>query len=79
VPGQLIIPEHATTIGEEACVRCVDLTHLSIPNDVMIHDVAFSFCINLKHLVVSEGIIIGKHAFEGCVNLTQLSIPSAVT
>jgi len=79
VNGQLMIPEHATTIGEEACIKCTDLTHLSIPDDVMIHDVAFACCINLKDLVIPEGISIGKHAFEGCVSLTQLNIPSGVT
>tara|TARA_R110000868_G_scaffold312270_1_gene573162 strand:+ start:111 stop:911 length:801 start_codon:yes stop_codon:yes gene_type:complete len=79
VNGQLIIPGHATTIGEEACVKCTDLTHLSIPDDVMIHDVAFACCINLKALVIPEGIVIGKHAFEGCVSLTQLNISSGIT
>ena len=79
--GSYIIPSSVNLVGENAFMRCANLTSVSIPSSVnSLNEYAFFWCTGLKTVSISEGVkIIGNLTFYQCTGLTSFSIPSSVT
>ena len=66
-----------TKISSYAFYNCVNLTSITIPNNVTsIGDEAFSSCSNITSITIPSSITsIGSRALSGCSSLTKISIP----
>ena len=75
------IPDHVTTIGDEAFCGCKNITSITIPDSVAsIGDYAFAHCKNLTSITIPESVTtIGESAFSYCTSLTSIIIPESVT
>lgn len=73
------IPESATSIGDFAFYRCVELTDVTIPGAVeSIGTGAFRNCAALADVSMSEGLKnIGSLAFSGCA-MKKVTLPATV-
>ena len=71
------IPSTVDTIGQSAFTRCLDLTSIYIPDNVLsIKSWAFSHCSNLSEVRFSEYLeSIGGSAFYNCSSLKSVTIP----
>ena len=69
------------SIGEEAFLRCSDLTSVNIPDSVTsIGNDAFWNCSGLTSVNIPDSVTsIGSNAFEYCSYLTSVTIPGSVT
>ena len=69
------------SIGEEAFLRCSDLTSVEMPDSVTsIGNDAFSECFSLTSIDIPDGVTsIGNNAFSMCYDLTSVDIPDSVT
>lgn len=77
----VVIPDYfgiyeVVAIGDDAFSGCQNLTHVEIPDTVMIiGDNAFAGCTSLKNITISEKMeSIGKSAFIGCNSLESVTI-----
>ena len=78
--GAYTIPNHVTTIGENAFAECRSLTSVTIPNSVTsIGAFAFLDCYRLTSVTLSANVKdIPKGAFSACTALTAFTIPDGV-
>ena len=69
------------TIGEEAFAYCIDLTSVSLGNNLTnIGAGAFFRCSSLPDIILPDSLVtIGDSAFGYCSNLTSVVIPNSVT
>ena len=81
VTPNYIIPDHATSIGERAFVRCSSLKRVTIPESVTsIGGSAFYGCTSLTSVTIPDSVTsIGERAFACCSSLTSVTIPDSVT
>ncbi|MCR5532281.1 MAG: leucine-rich repeat domain-containing protein [Paludibacteraceae bacterium] len=79
--GEYIIPNNATSIGDNAFDNCTGLTSVIIPNSIIsIGEYAFYYCVGLTSVTLSNSVTsIGSHAFQECNSLASFSIPNSVT
>ena len=70
----VVLPESATSIGNEAFYYCSDLTDVNIPNSlVSIDEYAFMYCNSLTHIIIPNSITtIKRYAFNSCKSLTDI-------
>ncbi len=75
------IPNHITSIGNNAFYWCESFTSITIPNSVTnIESNAFGGCINLESVIIGNSITsIGEGAFYNCRSLASITIPDSVT
>jgi hypothetical protein len=86
-PWVVIIPTNingltVTSIGNNAFVRHIGLTSMTIPESVAtIGQDAFGSCASLTNVTILAGGLtnIGAQAFTNCINLNQLTIANGVT
>ena len=78
--GDVVIPDGATSIGNEAFVNCSSLTSVTISDSVTsIGDRAFWNCSSLTSVTIPNSVTsIGDYAFGGS-GLTSMTIPDSVT
>ena len=78
---ELVIPNTATSIADEAFYKCTGLTSVIIPNSVnTIGRSAFSNCSGVTSVTIDNGVTsIGDYAFYSCEGLTSVTIPNSVT
>ena len=71
VAGKIAIPLGINEIGDEAFIRCSNLTSVVIPKSVTrVGKEAFLGCTNLSSIVIPDGVVsIGEEAFAGCCSL----------
>ena len=76
----LTIPAGVTAIGNNAFVRCNQLTSANIGNDVeTIGDGAFYNCGNLTQVNIGDNVkSIGEKAFSICTSLTEVTLGSGL-
>ena len=69
------------SIGSNAFQNCYSLTHINIPDGVMIIGAyAFNNCYSLTHINIPDGVMgILDQAFNNCYSLTHINIPDSVT
>lgn len=81
VKGTITFSGEVTTIGDQAFLRCINMTSVSIPNSVTsIRGSAFSGCSDLKSFTIPNSVIsIGDGAFRECSSLASITIPNSVT
>jgi hypothetical protein len=80
--GNLVIPNSMTSIGRVAFQNDVNISGLSIRNNVTtIGEFAFNHCYGLTgKLIIPNGVTsINKAAFQGDTNISSLSIGNNVT
>lgn len=79
--GEVIVPEEASGVGEEAFENNDEITSVIIPEGVtFIGDWAFSGCSNLKNVSIPSTVTsIGRGAFAFCTSLETIAIPDSVT
>lgn len=72
------IPNSITTIGNNAFLKCIDLSSITIPNSVTeIDDQAFYGCTSLTSLTIPNSVIsIGYRVFSYCSGLNSLAVES---
>ena len=75
------IPDHVTSIREDAFAYCENLTSITIPDGITtIGESAFEGCENLTSITIPNSVTtIGEMAFYDCTNLTSITIPDHVT
>ncbi len=68
-------------IGGDAFCDCIDLTSVTIPDNVMsIGSYAFWNCSGLTNVTIGSNVAcIGSSAFDGCTGLPSVNIPDSVT
>lgn len=78
---KIVIKDGVTRIGNNAFVRCLNLTIVTIPNSVTsIGRCAFSNCSSLNNITIPNGVTsIEQLLFAYCTALTNISIPNSVT
>ncbi len=76
-----IIPDTVTQIGEEAFLKCYNLTSIHIPNSVThIGKNAFVECSDLTSIHIPDSVThIGEGAFAQCDKLTDIALSKSVT
>ena len=76
-----IIPDSATSIGDNAFFGCAKLTYIKIPDSVLdIGSTAFAFCSSLSNVDLGNRLEkIGDAAFGSCGSLVSIVIPDSVT
>ena len=79
-PGQVVIPNTVTVIGNSAFYGCENLISVVIPNSVItIGDRAFYACVYLNTVSIPNSVTtIGDLAFFLCNRLTSIIIPNSV-
>lgn len=77
----VVLPESATFIGDEAFYGCSNIETINIPSTVTtIGQGAFALCNKLKTIDLPLGVsMIGESAFVNCTELEQIVIPEGVT
>ena len=72
--------QSAGTLREEVFDGCLDLTEVTIGNEVKtIASYTFANCFNLKDLIIPEGVVsIGDRSFYNCENLISVKIPKSI-
>jgi hypothetical protein len=80
-PGEFVIPNSVTSIGDYAFQSCTELTSVSIPETVTsLGNWTFDKCAKLESVNIPSSITsIGEHTFGACTGLTSLTIPNTVT
>ena len=84
--GDVIIPEvieymgttyTVNSIGESAFAQCIELTSISIPQNVTsIGSLVFSGCVKLKEIILPDGIKkLQRGLFNGCSSLVTVHMP----
>ena len=75
------IPDHVTSIGEDAFAYCENFTSITIPDGITtIGESAFEGCENITYISIPYSVTtIGEMAFCNCTNLTSITIPDHVT
>ena len=70
-----------TSIGDQAFLRCKELTTVVIPNSVEYIDYgAFMGCSKLASITIPESVTrMGQMVFEDCSSLTSVTIPESLT
>lgn len=86
ISGNITIPSTlggypVTSIGYEAFEDCINLTGVTIPDDVTtIGSFSFYGCRNLTNVTIPNSVtIIKDYAFAVCTNLINITIPDSVT
>jgi hypothetical protein len=69
-----------TTIGHYACLYCVSLVTVVVPEGIeSIGDFAFFYCTSLLNVTFPKSLkSIGEYAFWNCSELKSLKLPSSV-
>ena len=77
----IVLPDNATEIGENAFKSCINLSDIEIPESVIsIGESAFESCASLKSIKLGNDISsIAYSTFSGCISLSEIDIPSSVT
>ncbi|GAB6390862.1 MAG: leucine-rich repeat domain-containing protein [Treponematales bacterium] len=75
----VVLPDTLTSIGDDACYGCGNLTSVVIGNSVTsIGERAFN-CTGLTSVTIPNSVTsIGEGAFGGCPKLTSVTIPGSV-
>lgn len=81
VVGDLVLPNHVTSIGNYAFHSCTSLTSIEIPQGVTtIGTSAFQDCTGITSITIPQGVTsLGNHAFRGCSSLTHVEIGEGIT
>lgn len=79
--GAAVVPEHVTSIADEAFYECKNLTSIEISENVKyIGESAFENCYNLVSIVSPSGVTcLGDRAFYKCRKLETYDIADGVT
>lgn len=74
------LPKHLETIGDEAFINCLVLTHIEIPDGVTSIGVkAFRYCSAMESVKLPSALTeIKSDAFTNCKKLKELIIPEGV-
>lgn len=77
----LVLPSHATSIGEGALAACTSLTSLTLPIDLThLGDYALAGCTSLKSVSLPSKLkVIGTGALTGCTSLTEVTVSAPFT
>jgi hypothetical protein len=80
-PGEFVIPNSVTSIGDYAFQSCTELTSVSIPETVTsLGNWTFDKCAKLESVNIPSSVTsIGEHTFGACTGLTSLIIGNSVT
>ena len=70
---------YATSIGNNAFVRCSALTSIDVSNATSIGNNAFVSCSALTSIDVSNATSIGNYAFDRCSALTSIDVSNATS
>lgn len=78
---KVIIPDSATSIGDNVFLNCIGLTNITIGNSITsIGRSAFQNCSGLTSIVIPNSVTsIGMADFMNCTSLTNITIGSGVT
>ena len=78
---EIVFPDNATHIGNNAFSGCSGLESVTIPDSVTyIGDYAFLNCSGLESVIIPDGVThIGSKAFYNCSGLKSVTIPDSVT
>ena len=77
----VVIENGVTTVGDQAFLRCGEMTSISLPNTITgIGDYAFRRCSKLQDFTMPESITsIGREAFSMCNALVHVVLPAGMT
>ena len=81
IAGDVVLPDHVTSIGTYAFAGCSGLTSIVIPQGVTsIGERAFAGCSGLTSITIPQGVTsIGNYTFSRCSSLTHVEIGEGIT